>query len=212
MRRRRADLAPGLDLDHPDPAGLAGRRPVRRVSGQQPGQGGEHGTVSPVQPRTGDLPTRHRHLVAKHEDLRILSRITPCQENQPAEHHPDRGTGAPGCTFDSAARVKPGNARRRGPSAAVRGKPTVHRPSWRHGRRPLYVRGHRNVSIHGDASRDTRRDKKKTALAARFRSQGAVFAGGGRCWVRTNGRLSRRFHRPLSFRPSYMPLTSIYAL
>jgi hypothetical protein len=34
--------------------------------------------------------------------------------------------------------------------------------------------------------RDTRRDKKKTARRSRFRSQGAVFAGGGRCWVRTN--------------------------
>ena len=34
--------------------------------------------------------------------------------------------------------------------------------------------------------RDTRRDKQKTAPRVRFRSQGAVFAGGGRCWVRTN--------------------------
>jgi hypothetical protein len=38
---------------------------------------------------------------------------------------------------------------------------------------------------------DARRDKKETARRARFRSQGAVFAGGGRCcggrcWVRTN--------------------------
>ena len=34
--------------------------------------------------------------------------------------------------------------------------------------------------------RETRRDKKKTARRARFRSQRAVSAGGGRCWVRTN--------------------------
>jgi hypothetical protein len=37
-----------------------------------------------------------------------------------------------------------------------------------------------------DPQCDTRRDKKETAPRVRFRSQGAVFAGGGRCWVRTN--------------------------
>jgi hypothetical protein len=34
--------------------------------------------------------------------------------------------------------------------------------------------------------RDTRRDEKETARRSRFRSQRAVYAGGGRCWVRTN--------------------------
>ena len=34
---------------------------------------------------------------------------------------------------------------------------------------------------------DTRRDKKENgAPGPRFRSPGAIFAGGGRCWVRTN--------------------------
>ena len=37
------------------------------------GQGGEHGTVSPVRPRARDLPPRHRHLMPQHEDLRVLS-------------------------------------------------------------------------------------------------------------------------------------------
>ena len=41
---------------------------------------------------------------------------------------------------------------------------------------------HRLTVTHAD----TRRDKKKTAPRARFRSQGAVSAGSGRCWVRTN--------------------------
>jgi hypothetical protein len=41
---------------------------------------------------------------------------------------------------------------------------------------------HRPTVTH----RDTRRDKKKTARRTRFRSQRAVYAGGGRCWVRTN--------------------------
>jgi len=36
------------------------------------------------------------------------------------------------------------------PSVAVRGiADGVHRPSWRPGRRPLCVRGHRDVSTHG---------------------------------------------------------------
>ena len=41
---------------------------------------------------------------------------------------------------------------------------------------------HRLTVIHAD----TWRDKKKTARRSRFRSQRAVSAGSGRCWVRTN--------------------------
>ncbi len=41
---------------------------------------------------------------------------------------------------------------------------------------------HRPAVTHAD----TRRDKKETACGPRFRSPEAVFAGGGRCWVRTN--------------------------
>jgi hypothetical protein len=41
---------------------------------------------------------------------------------------------------------------------------------------------HRRTVTHCD----TRRDKNKTAPRARFRSQGAVYADGGRCWVRTS--------------------------
>jgi len=41
---------------------------------------------------------------------------------------------------------------------------------------------HRPVVTHPD----TRRDKKKRPTGPRFRSPGAVSAGGGRCWVRTN--------------------------
>ena len=50
-------------------------------------------------------------------------------------------------------------ARKSPPARAVRGRPRkadgAHRPSWRPGRRPLSVRGHRNASTHGDASRYT---------------------------------------------------------
>jgi hypothetical protein len=53
-----------------------------------------------------------------------------------------------GCTPDSAAHVKPGHA-----ASAARPWPSVesrrlHRPRDRHGRRPLYVRGHRNIGVY----------------------------------------------------------------
>ena len=56
------------------------------VPGQQPGQGGEHGTVSPVRFRAGHLPAQDCDLVPEHEDLRVLSSVIPRQEDQPAEH------------------------------------------------------------------------------------------------------------------------------
>ena len=56
------------------------------ATGQQPGQGGEHGTVSPVRPRAGDLSAQHRHLMPQHEDLRVLGSVTARQQRQPAEY------------------------------------------------------------------------------------------------------------------------------
>jgi hypothetical protein len=85
----------------------------------------------------------------------------PWPSAHPPFPRPPQGTIRPPgrthrCTPDSAARVKPGNARQRGPSVAVRGRADgAHRPSWRHGRRPLCVRGHRNASTHGDTPRYT---------------------------------------------------------
>ena len=54
--------------------------------GQQPGQSGEHGAVSPVRPWTGDLPPQHCDLMPQHQDLRVLGGVTARQEHQPAEH------------------------------------------------------------------------------------------------------------------------------
>jgi hypothetical protein len=54
--------------------------------GQQPGQGGEYGTVSPVWPRIGDLTPQHRDLMARNQDLRVLSGVAARQQRQPAEH------------------------------------------------------------------------------------------------------------------------------
>jgi len=60
-----------------------------QAPGQQPGQGGEHGTVSPVRPRARDLPSQHRDLMPQHEDLRVLRSVAARQQRQqrqPAEH------------------------------------------------------------------------------------------------------------------------------
>ena len=71
----------------PGQQGAWGHDPTQpQVPGQQSGQGGEHGAVSPVRPRTGDLPPQDRDLVPQHEDLRILGSVIPGKEHQPAEH------------------------------------------------------------------------------------------------------------------------------
>ena len=53
---------------------------------QEPGQGGEHGTVSPVRPRAHDLPPHDRDLMPEDEDLRVLGGVTARQQREPAEH------------------------------------------------------------------------------------------------------------------------------
>jgi hypothetical protein len=55
-------------------------------TGQQLGQGNEHGTVSPVQPRAADLTTQHRDLMPQNQDLRVLGGVAASQERQPAGH------------------------------------------------------------------------------------------------------------------------------
>ena len=76
--------------DLPPVPGQQGSRshyPVQpEVSGQQPCQGSDHGTVSPVWFRAADVPAQDRDLVPEHEDLRVLNGIAPYQEHQPAEH------------------------------------------------------------------------------------------------------------------------------
>jgi hypothetical protein len=47
---------------------------------QQPGQGSEHGTVSPVRLRAGDLAPQDRDLVPEDQDLDVLDGITARQQ------------------------------------------------------------------------------------------------------------------------------------
>jgi hypothetical protein len=55
-----------------------------QAPGQQPGQRGQDGAVSPVRPGAGNLPPQHRDLMPQHEDLRALDRDAARQEHQPA--------------------------------------------------------------------------------------------------------------------------------
>jgi hypothetical protein len=56
-----------------------------QATGQQRGQGSEHGTVSPVRPRARNLPPQDRDLMPQDQDLRVLGDITARQQRQPAE-------------------------------------------------------------------------------------------------------------------------------
>jgi len=118
-----------------------------------------------------------------------LSRTTAPAISAPPSRRPALGScraDTEGYTPGSAVHVKPEHA-----AGGARPWPSVEKPTVRtdrpHG--PDAVRytsvdtaTHRLTVIR----RDTWRDKKKTAPTPRFRSQGAVSAGSGRCWVRTN--------------------------
>jgi hypothetical protein len=51
-----------------------------QAPGQQPRQGCEHGTISPVRPGACDLPAQDSDLVPQHEDLCSLRGIAPRQQ------------------------------------------------------------------------------------------------------------------------------------
>ena len=96
----------------------------------------------------------------------------------------------------------PGKRGQRGPSVAVRETADgVHRPPQlctptvvtvhtdrpcSTDARPLCVRGQRNMTIYSADKVTHAGTEKKRPASARIRSKRAVFAGGGRCWVRTN--------------------------
>jgi len=86
---RRVRVDPFLRDQAPVPCQQRSRShdPVQaEVSGQQPRQGRQHGTVSPVRLRAGYLPAQGCNLMPEHHDLRLLSGVAPRQEHQPAGH------------------------------------------------------------------------------------------------------------------------------
>ena len=60
-----------------------------QLGGQQPGQGRQDRAVGPVRPGTAHPAAQHHHLMAQHQDLRLLGCPAAAQQGQPAEH-PDR--------------------------------------------------------------------------------------------------------------------------
>ena len=97
------------------------------------------------------LGPRESHLSAQAPSPAADRNASPrCPPGTPAS----RGTRVPRRAPGSALPAKPEWAPPRTMSVAVREKADgAHRPSWRPGRRPLYVRGHRNASTHGDTPR-----------------------------------------------------------
>jgi hypothetical protein len=83
-----AEVGPPPADQPPVPAQQRARRnqpahPLR--PGEQPGQGGEHRPVGPVQLRPGVLPQRHRDLLAQHQQLGVLRPRWACQQRHPVD-------------------------------------------------------------------------------------------------------------------------------
>ena len=110
-----------------------------------------HGCPGPSTPDTKVRATRARS--ARPASVTLSRTVDPAISALalPRPHHsrgkpPGRWADTPGSTLDSAAHVKPEHAAspaRPWPSVESR---RLRRPSWRPGRRPLYVRGHRDIA------------------------------------------------------------------
>jgi len=94
VRYRRAARRPGLaPFRRHQPLVPAQQRagshdpPSPQPSGHDPGQGSEHGPVSPGHPRSGVCPAQHSHFMPQRKDLHILGRRGPGQQRQPGQHH-----------------------------------------------------------------------------------------------------------------------------
>ena len=88
---RRPAAAVGIGPPPADQPPVPAQQRVRRHQpahpqrpGEQPGQGGEHRPVGPVQLRLRVLPPQHRHLLAQHQQLGVLRRRRTCQQRHPA--------------------------------------------------------------------------------------------------------------------------------
>ena len=133
--------------------------PARR---EQPGQGGDQGSVGPADPRSGSAPLEHSELVAQNQDLDLLCGVGSGAQHRPArereEHEVDQSQRyrrimrSP--TGGQAAGQRPSQFR-----APTRSNPA---PSWK-----LWTGGARTRTQIG-----THRPRRKDGLAqqsSRFR-------------------------------------------
>jgi len=56
-----------------------------QVPGQQPRERGDHGPVSPVRFRAGDLTAQDRDLMPQYQDLHVLRGVAAGEQRHPAE-------------------------------------------------------------------------------------------------------------------------------
>jgi hypothetical protein len=130
-----------VDAQVPEPDRAIGAAAGQRV----PGLGSRQAVTADAQvthsPRRLNrimLPAGHTAATARQQAGQA---VTPRTRAEPSGRHA------------ISAANRGGICRQRGPSVAVRETADgAHRPSWRPGRRPLYVRGHRDASTHGDTS------------------------------------------------------------
>jgi hypothetical protein len=145
-----------------------------------------HGCPGPSTPAVNTRATRARSarpaIVTLSRTALVISAFAfPGPPRVPGNH-----PGPGGHTGMRAARQAGKHA-----ASAARPWPSAEKPTVRTDR-PDGMDAVRYASVDTATHRlaatrhDTRRDEKKTACLARIRSQGAVSAGGGRCWVRTN--------------------------
>ena len=64
-------------------------QPGPATAGYQPAQRRLQRWVGPARPGSGDLPPKHRQLMAQQEDLSLLGRLAASEQAQPAHHRPD---------------------------------------------------------------------------------------------------------------------------
>jgi hypothetical protein len=70
----------------PGERGAGCHDPVQpQVPGQKPRQDGDHGPVSPVLLRAGDLAAQDRYLVVQHQDLHVFRRVATDKQYQPGQ-------------------------------------------------------------------------------------------------------------------------------
>jgi hypothetical protein len=69
----------------PQQRGWLDKQPTPVWARQQPRQSGQHRPVRPVDPRTSDVASQHRDLVAQHQRLGILGRRATRRQGKPSQ-------------------------------------------------------------------------------------------------------------------------------
>jgi hypothetical protein len=226
LRHPGADPVGDLDAHHlvPDPdrdrdrlAGSA-RPAVPETVAEEPtssAASSPHGCPSPSTAPTNVRATRARSAnPARVTVSRTAAPVISTPPSRPPSSREPRGNARAGRGMHArlGGARQAGKPRQRGPSVAVREKADgAHRPSWRHGR-PSAIRPrppqHSGPQCYEMTHGGTKQNGPHSRVDA---ASGAVFAGGGRWWIRTTEGVADGFTARPSC-PSLPPLTGAYAL